>query len=130
GDYKVTGVQTCALPISRGRGCSCQSFSCAHSHAIALVLALAKRISQSVRYQIKREWAQEKLWHEHPRPREVAGGAVAVVGMGGIGREFAIRAKALGMRVLAVRENPAKGTEGADAVYGPGQLDEVLPQAD
>ena len=99
-------------------------------HAIALVLALAKRISQSVRYQIKREWAQEKLWHEHPRPREVAGGAVAVVGMGGIGREFAIRAKALGMRVLAVRENPAKGTEGADAVYGPGQLDEVLPQAD
>src|SRR5205807_8788229 len=95
-------------------------------HAIALVLALAKRISQSVRYQIKREWAQEKLWHERPRPREVAGGAVAVVGMGGIGREFAIRAKALGMRVLAVRENPAKGTEGADAVYGPGQLDEVL----
>jgi phosphoglycerate dehydrogenase-like enzyme len=99
-------------------------------HAIALVLALAKRIPQCVLYQVRKEWAQEKLWHEHPRPREVAGGTVAVVGMGGIGREFTARAKALGMRVLAVRENPTKGAEGADAVYGPWQLDEVLPQAD
>ena len=34
------------------------------------------------------------------------------------------------MRVVAVRENPANGTSGADAVVGAGQLDEVLPQAD
>jgi phosphoglycerate dehydrogenase-like enzyme len=99
-------------------------------HAIAVVLALAKRIPQCVRYQSRKEWAQEKLWHEHPRPREVAGATVVVVGMGGIGREFTARAKALGMRVLAVRESPANGAGGADAVYGAGQLDEVLPQAD
>ncbi len=99
-------------------------------HAIAMVLALAKRIPQSVRYQFRKEWAQEKLWHEYPRPREVAGATVVVVGMGGIGREFTTRAKALGMRVVAVRENPAHGTSGADAVVGAGQLDEVLPEAD
>jgi phosphoglycerate dehydrogenase-like enzyme len=34
------------------------------------------------------------------------------------------------MRVLAVRENPAKGTGGADAVHGSGQIDDVLPLAD
>jgi phosphoglycerate dehydrogenase-like enzyme len=50
--------------------------------------------------------------------------------MGGIGREFTARAKALGMKVLAVRESPAKGTDGADAVYSSSQIDEVLPQAD
>jgi phosphoglycerate dehydrogenase-like enzyme len=99
-------------------------------HAIAMVLALAKRIPQSVRYQSRKEWAQEKLWKEYPRPREVAGATVVVVGMGAIGREFTARAKALGMRVLAVRENPANGTNGADAVYSSSQLDEVLPQAD
>ncbi|HEV2987665.1 MAG TPA: D-2-hydroxyacid dehydrogenase [Candidatus Angelobacter sp.] len=99
-------------------------------HAIAMVLALAKRIPQSVRYQSKKEWAQQKLWHEYPRPREVAGATVVVIGMGGIGREFTVRAKALGMRVLAVRENPANGTSGADAVYGANQLDEALPHAD
>ena len=99
-------------------------------HAIAVLLALAKRLPQAIQYQAKREWSQDQLWHERPRPREVADSAVVVVGMGGIGREFTARAKALGMKVLAVRESPAKGTDGADAVYGPAQLDQVLPLAD
>jgi phosphoglycerate dehydrogenase-like enzyme len=99
-------------------------------HGIALVLALAKRLSQAMQYQYKREWAQSKLWEERPRPREIAGATAVVIGMGSIGREFAARAKALGMRVLAVREDPSKGPEGADAVYGSGELDGVLPQAD
>jgi len=99
-------------------------------HAIAVILALAKRLPQAMRYQAQHRWSQEQLWREHPRPREVAGATVAVIGMGHIGREFAPRAKALGMKVLAVRENPAKGTEGADAVFAAGQIDEVLTQAD
>jgi len=99
-------------------------------HAIALVLALAKRLPQAMRYQAKRQWAQQELWDERPRPREIAGATVAVVGMGSIGREFTARAKALGMKVLAVREDPKKGTAGADTVYGSAQLDEVLPLAD
>jgi phosphoglycerate dehydrogenase-like enzyme len=99
-------------------------------HAIALVLALAKRLPQAMRYQANKHWAQQTLWDERPRPREVAGATVAVVGMGSIGREFTARAKALGMRVLAVRENPNKGPAGADAVFSGAQLNEVLPQAD
>jgi D-2-hydroxyacid dehydrogenase (NADP+) len=99
-------------------------------HAIAVLLALAKRLPQAMHYQARKIWAQELLWNEHPRPREVAGATVLVIGMGGIGREFAIRAKALGMKVLAVRQNPAKGAEAADAVYGLEQLEGLLPQAD
>lgn len=99
-------------------------------HALALIMALAKRIPQSMRYQMKKKWAQDQVWSELPHPREIAGGTVAVVGMGGIGSEFTRMAKALGMRVLAVRENPEKGTGGADAVYSSAQIDDVLPQAD
>jgi phosphoglycerate dehydrogenase-like enzyme len=99
-------------------------------HAIAVLLALAKRLPQAAHYQAKKQWSQRELWREHPRPREVAGACVAVIGMGNIGREFTSRAKALGMKVLAVRENPGKGADGADAVFGTGQIDEVLPQAD
>jgi phosphoglycerate dehydrogenase-like enzyme len=98
-------------------------------HAIGLMLALAKRMPQAMHYQMKATWAQELLWKEQPRPREVAGDTVLVVGMGSIGREFTARAKALGMKVLAIRENPGKGTDGADAVFAPGKLDELLPQA-
>ncbi|HEY6272797.1 MAG TPA: D-2-hydroxyacid dehydrogenase [Terriglobales bacterium] len=99
-------------------------------HALAMILALAKRLPQAMRYQVKKKWAQDKVWHERPHPREVAGTTVAVVGMGGIGNEFTQRAKALGLRVLAVRENAGKGTNGADEVYTAAQIDDVLPQAD
>ena len=99
-------------------------------HAITLLLALAKRLPQAARYQQRKQWAQETLWQEEPRPREVSEATVLVIGMGSIGREFTVRAKALGMRVLAVRENPQKGLGGADAVYGVADLDAVLPKAD
>jgi phosphoglycerate dehydrogenase-like enzyme len=99
-------------------------------HAIAVTLALAKRLPQAMQYQARRIWSQDLLWNEHPRPREVSGATVVVVGMGGIGCEFAMKAKALGMKVVAVRGNPAKGAGPADAVYGPDQIEEVLPQAD
>jgi len=99
-------------------------------NAIAVLLALAKRLPQAMQYQAKKTWAQDQLWHECPRPREVADTTVVVIGMGSIGREFATRARALGMKVLGVRENPAKGTDGADAVFSPAQLDQLLPQAD
>jgi len=99
-------------------------------HAIAVLLALAKRLPQAMQYQAKHEWSQDQLWHASPRPREVADSTVLVIGMGSIGREFTARAKAMGMKVLAVRENPAKGLDGADVVYGSSQIDEVLPQAD
>lgn len=99
-------------------------------HAMAVLLALAKRLPQAMHYQARKIWAQELLWNEHPRPREVAGATVLVIGMGGIGREFALKAKALGMKVVAVRQNPAKGAGPADAVYGLEQIDQLLPQAD
>ena len=99
-------------------------------HAIAVLLALAKRLPQAMHYQDKKVWAQEKLWKEHPPPREADGATVMVIGMGGIGSEFTRRAKSLGMIVLAVRDNPAKGLGGADRVFSQSQIEDVLPQAD
>lgn len=99
-------------------------------HAITVLLALAKRLPQAMQYQQKHEWAQTQLWREQHKPREIADATVVVVGMGGIGREFIKRAKALGMKVLGVRENPAKGRDEADAVYSSAEIDSILPQAD
>ena len=99
-------------------------------HVIALIFALAKKIPGSVRLQEKHVWGQQILWDELPRVREVAGATVGMVGLGSIGRPVVKSAKALGMRVIAVREHPEKGSEGADAVVGPAQIDEVFRQAD
>ena len=99
-------------------------------HVIALIFALAKKIPGSVRLQEKHVWGQQILWDELPRVREVAGATVGLIGLGSIGRAVARSAKALGMRVIAVREHPQKGSEGADAVFGPTQIDEIFRQAD
>jgi phosphoglycerate dehydrogenase-like enzyme len=99
-------------------------------HVIALIFALAKKIPGSVLLQQKHVWGQQILWDEQPRVREVAGATVGLVGVGSIGRPVVKAAKALGMRVIAVREHPEKGSEGADAVFAPSQIDEVFRQAD
>jgi phosphoglycerate dehydrogenase-like enzyme len=99
-------------------------------HVIALIFALAKKIPGSVRLQQKHIWGQQILWDELPRVREVAGATVGLVGLGSIVRAVAKSTRALGMRVIAVREHPEKGSEGADAVFTPAQIDEVFRQAD
>jgi phosphoglycerate dehydrogenase-like enzyme len=99
-------------------------------HVIALIFALAKKIPDAVRFQGKHEWGQQRMWDDRPRVREVAGATVGLVGLGSIGRAVAKHAKAMGMRVIAARERPQKGTDGADAVYGPEHMDEVFRQAD
>jgi len=99
-------------------------------HVIALIFALAKKIPGSVRLQEKHVWGQQILWDELPRVREVVGATLGLIGLGSIGGAVAKSAKALGMRVIAVREHPEKGSEGADAVFGPAQIDEVFRQSD
>ena len=99
-------------------------------HVIALIFALAKKIPGSVRLQQKHVWGQQLLWDELPRVREVAGATLGMVGLGSIGRPVVRGAKALGMRVVAVREHPEKGSEGAHVVFGPGQINDLFCQAD
>jgi len=99
-------------------------------HAIALAFALAKRLPQAVRYQQKKHWAQRDLWYAQPRPRELNGATITIIGLGGIGRPLAKLAKALSMRVVGVREHPERGGESADVVYGYDQLNLALNEAD
>jgi phosphoglycerate dehydrogenase-like enzyme len=99
-------------------------------HVIAQIFALAKKIPDAVRLQQKHDWGQQRMWDELPRVREVAGATVGLIGLGSIGRAVAKSAKALGMRVVAAREHPEKGSEGADVVLGPAEIDDLFRQAD
>lgn len=77
-------------------------------HVIAVIFALAKRLPSALRYQEQRHWAQKTIWEE--RPRELAGATLGLIGFGTIARETARRALTLGMKVMAVREHPERGT--------------------
>ena len=99
-------------------------------HAIALIFALAKGLPTAVRDQAAHRWGQQDLWRTAMKPREIHGATLAVIGLGAIGKECVKNAKGLGMRVLAVRQRPELGAEGADRVFGTGEVKEALAEAD
>jgi phosphoglycerate dehydrogenase-like enzyme len=100
-------------------------------HVMALILAVAKRIPASVNFQQKHVWGQEILWNEGNCPLDIAGATLGLVGFGSIGSNVAKVAHAMGMRVVVVREHPAKQrAEFVDDELPSGRLDEMLSQAD
>ncbi len=100
-------------------------------HVIALIFALAKRLPQAVRLQQKHVWGQEALWNMKPRPREIAGATLGLVGLGSIGTAVAKHASALGMRVIASREHPEKPKPAnVEEIFSPGQLHLLLARSD
>jgi phosphoglycerate dehydrogenase-like enzyme len=100
-------------------------------HVMALIFALAKKIPHAAMFQQKHIWGQEAIWNEEPRPREIAGATLGLIGVGSIGGRVAQMASAMGMHVIAVREHVEKGRpEGVEAVFAPSALDELLRQAD
>lgn len=93
--------------------------------AWAFTLALFKQIPAFSRTQSSREWGKE----EH-RPKDISGATVGIVGFGGIGRQFAKRALAFEMRVLAVDTQPSSKPENIEALWGINRLDDLLREAD
>jgi phosphoglycerate dehydrogenase-like enzyme len=74
-----------------------------------------------------RDHQPRALWQERPGAVELFGATVGIVGLGDIGKEFAVRAKAFGCRVLGTRRRAGGSVPGVDAIV---PLDEMLPQVD
>jgi len=100
-------------------------------HVMALIFAIAKRIPDSVRFQERHVWGQEILWNAHASPLDVAGATIGVVGFGSIGSNLAKRAKAMGMKVIVVRERPGSvRPEFVDEELPSSKLNEMLARSD
>lgn len=98
---------------------------------MAMIFALARRIPESVRYQLKHVWAQGIFWEEGRSPSEVADATIGLVGLGSIGRSVAQRASAMGMKVIAVREHAEKPKPAfVDEVLPTSRLNEMLSRSD
>jgi phosphoglycerate dehydrogenase-like enzyme len=99
-------------------------------HAMSLVFAMAKRLPEAAKYQAQRHWAQQEICETAPRPRELKDATMVIIGFGSIGTSLAKLARALGMRVVGVREHPEKGSDLADAMYGFDDLNHALSEGD
>jgi phosphoglycerate dehydrogenase-like enzyme len=97
--------------------------------ALALLLAAARLLVPNDRALRRGDWT---LRYNPPPVAILHGKSVLILGYGAIGQHVGRVCQALGMRVLAVRRQPAAPTppDGEAAVYGIDALASLLPQAD
>ena len=110
------------LPLTNARGVFSRSLA---EFVIAGLLYFAKDLRRMVSNQMAGVFEPFDV-------EEIAGRTLAIVGYGDVGRATAQRARALGMRVLAVRRRP-EGTRSdalADEVAGFDRLRDVIGRAD
>jgi phosphoglycerate dehydrogenase-like enzyme len=94
-------------------------------HAYGLLLALARGLPQFMRRQARHEWNTRDVRAVH-----LPDATLGIIGLGGIGRELARRAKVSGMSVLAVDARPGERPEAVDALWPTDRLRELLECAD
>ena len=131
----AVAVETFCLPelfargvlISNTRGVQAVPIA---EHVLAVVLALAKQLPFVLENQRTARWSQNEFIGAR-LPWLLQGRTLGLIGVGTIGATIAARARAFGMRVIAMRRRLGHSSvEELDAVYGPGQLDEFLKQTD
>ncbi len=99
-------------------------------HIVGMLVALARRFPSAFRHQMQRKWAQQEIWDEPIRPRELHGQTVLFVGFGAIGREVARRLLPMGMRLWAVTRSGKAPSELVERVLPATELNAALPEAD
>ncbi|HEV8254137.1 MAG TPA: D-2-hydroxyacid dehydrogenase [Vicinamibacteria bacterium] len=110
-----------AVPVTNSRGVFSRSLA---EFVLAGVFFFAKDIPRMRRGQAAGRW-------DPFQPEMVRGRTLGIVGYGDIGRETARVARAVGMRVVALRRQPsAAGDDLADEIVGPERLHELLGRAD
>jgi phosphoglycerate dehydrogenase-like enzyme len=104
--YSAAGVESICYPefvasdvvLTNAQGCYAPEIA---EHVFGLLFSLTRHVAMHVR---KHKWTNEPN-----EPIELRGMTIGIIGLGGIGRETARRAKAMDMRVLAVDAEPLYG---------------------
>jgi phosphoglycerate dehydrogenase-like enzyme len=110
------------VPLTNGRGVFSESLG---EFVLASALFFAKDFRRMLRQQTEGRWEQFDI-------EEISRQTMGIIGYGDIGKACAKRAKAMGMRVLAVRRRPelSKDDKNVDEVHSLDEMFSVIAQSD
>jgi phosphoglycerate dehydrogenase-like enzyme len=97
-------------------------------HTLGAMLAFARQLHLARDAQRAGRWDQEAMWLRGFGG--LAGTTMVLVGLGAVGGAIAARARAFGVRVVAVRRHPQADVAPADEQHPPEALASLLPRAD
>jgi phosphoglycerate dehydrogenase-like enzyme len=111
-----------SVPLTNARGVYKRSLA---EFALLGILYHYKRVGRLLQQQRQRQWAQFTVQSLQDR-------IMGIVGFGETGRECALLARALGMRIHALRRHPqhSAGDPLVERSFGPDQLAQMLPGID
>jgi D-2-hydroxyacid dehydrogenase (NADP+) len=131
----AAGVSQLMYPALRQSGITITNASGVHSipmveHVMGVLVAMARRFPNLWRQQQEHRWSQQEIWEQTPRPRELHGRVLLLVGFGTVGQEVAKLAKAFGMTIRAVTRSGRGDAYLAEKIYPATELNQALQEAD
>jgi phosphoglycerate dehydrogenase-like enzyme len=99
-------------------------------HVMGVLVAMARRFPDTWRQQRQHRWSQQEIWDQAPRPRELHGRVLLLIGFGTVGQEVAKMAKAFGMMIRAVTRSGRGDANLAEKIYPATELNAALQEAD
>lgn len=94
---------------------------------LGMILAFAKGIVPSMSFKNRRVWGFEQVIQSR---FDLEAKVLGIIGLGLIGVEVAKKAKAFGMKVIAVKNRPGRAPRHVDEVYARRELNQVLKESD
>lgn len=116
-----------AIRVTSSRGVNSIAVA---EHTLGLILAMTRGIADAVRAQTERRWAQQDLYGRKPHLVELHGKLLGILGLGDIGRELAVRARALGMTVWGLVRTPRSRPDYVDRLLAAGKEETLLRECD
>jgi len=116
-----------AIRVTSSRGVNSVAVA---EHTLGLMLAMSRGIADSVRAQDGKRWTQQDLYGRKPPLDELHGKLLGILGLGDIGRELAVRARALGMQVWGLVRTARPAPDCVDRLLAAGKEDALLRASD
>jgi phosphoglycerate dehydrogenase-like enzyme len=129
------GVRSALYPEMRDSEVLLTNSAGVHAPPIAdtvlgMILYFARGFDFAVEAKTRGAWDTSGFWGAASPLREIAGATLGLLGLGGIGREVALRGIALGMRVLATKRRPGGAPEGVEVMRDDEGLARLLRESD
>jgi phosphoglycerate dehydrogenase-like enzyme len=121
-DHAMGALDSSSIPMTTASGIHATPIA---EYTIASMLAYAHKFHLMIRAQLRREWLRSGF---PGTVEELRGKSIGIIGYGSIGRETARLAKALGMRVLALKRDPATRRDPGWCPAGLGDPDGAIPE--